>query len=391
LFDKQKLEGIGLLAGGIAHDFNNILVAIMGNASLAQEMVPESSPLASVLGEIVGASERAAHLTRQVLAYSGKGRFVVEPLDMSAMVVDMARLVQPLIPSRVDLRLDLADRLPAVEADAGQMQQVVMNLVINAAEAIGDRQGSVWVRTGVRDVDSRYIQLALQNSDIEPGPCVFLEVRDTGCGMDEATLTRIFDPFFTTKFTGRGLGLAAVAGIVRGHKGAIRVASQPDQGSTFLVLFPALTSPAPAGVATRNLVPADCAGAGIILVVDDERMVLHTARMALERHGYTVREAASGPEAIEALQREKAGVAAVILDLSMPGMSGQEALPLLRQIQPSLRVIVSSGYSQSETLQQFSGQPISGFIQKPYTSARLAESVKAALAAGGDSGDQAPR
>jgi CheY-like chemotaxis protein len=357
----------------------------MGNASLAQEMVPESSPVADVLGEIVGASERAAHLTRQMLAYSGKGRFVVERLDMSAVVADMARLVQPLIPSRVDLRLELAASLPAVEADAGQMQQVVMNLVINAAEAIGDSQGSVWVRTGVRDVDSHYIQLALQNSDIDPGPCVFLEVRDTGCGMDEATLARIFDPFFTTKFTGRGLGLAAVAGIVRGHKGAIRVASQPGVGTTFLVLFPALASPAPAATATRKPAPADCAGTGIILVVDDEQVVLSTARMALERHGYTVREAASGPEAAEVLKREKAGIAAVLLDLSMPGMSGQETLSLLRQIQPSLKVIVSSGYSQTETLRQFSGQPISGFIQKPYTSTRLAESVQAALAGVSDS------
>lgn len=379
LLEKQKLESIGLLAGGIAHDFNNILVGILGNASLAQDMVPEHGTVARLLGEVMNASERAAHLTKQMLAYSGKGRFIIEPVNLSDLVMETTRLLQTSIPNRVALHFELERNLPVVHADAGQMQQVVMNLVLNAAEALGEDAGAISLRTGVRSVDRGFIHQELRDAEIEPGTYVWIDVRDTGCGMDEATLARMFDPFFTTKFTGRGLGLAAVGGILRGHKGAIKVTSAPGKGSSFLVLFPAAAeavSPAgPPHIATE----AELHGAGTVLVVDDEDVVVRTAKMALERHGYTVLEAASGPAAIEILKNEKNRVSAVILDLSMPGMSGQEALPEIRKVRPDVKVIVSSGYNEAETMRLFSGQTLSGFLQKPYTVARLAEKVKAAL------------
>ncbi len=283
LRETQKLESIGLLAGGIAHDFNNLLVGIIGNASLAQDSLPAGSPIQETLGEIVKAGERAAHLTREMLAYSGKGRFIIQPLNLSDAVLDITNLMRSSIPNRVMVSLDLAPALPLVEADPGQMQQLIMNLVLNAAEAIGDKMGVVTVRTGERNIDERNVgQLGF--ADLVPGRYVCLEVRDTGCGMDAETQAKIFDPFFTTKFVGRGLGLAAVSGIVRGHNGAIRVASVPGQGSMFEVLLFATKAAEPA-----QLVPApakiDLRGVGTVLVVDDEDVVLRTAKGALRKAG----------------------------------------------------------------------------------------------------------
>jgi PAS domain S-box-containing protein len=381
LVEKQKLESIGLLAGGIAHDFNNLLVGILGNASIAHDLVPRGGPASAVLNEIVHAGERAAHLTRQMLAYSGKGRFVIEALDLSNLVVEITRLLRPSISKRIRLDLDLAPDLPPVEADAGQMQQVVMNIVLNAAEAIGPDGGWVAVRTGARAVDRQYIEQKLGISEIEPGNFVWLEVRDTGCGMDKNTMERMFDPFFSTKFTGRGLGLAAVSGIVRGHKGAIQVKSSPGGGTTITVWFPA-------GEAMEGALPpvapkaAPRSEAGTVLVIDDEELVLRTAELALRNRGYHVLKAASGTAAIDMLRREREHVSVVVLDLSMPGMSGHEVLPELRQIRPDIPVIVSSGYSEAETMQYFAGQKVSAFIQKPYTAAKLAEQLNAVLSAG---------
>jgi CheY-like chemotaxis protein len=252
-----------------------------------------------------------------------------------------------------------------------------MNLVMNAVEAIGKQVGVVSIRTGKREVDERYILKALDGAEIRPGTYAFLEVRDSGCGMDEKTQARIFDPFFTTKFTGRGLGLAAVAGIIRAHRGAIKVTSKPGEGSTFLVLFPLA-----AAEADRRLVdaaPEEVGSPGTVLVVDDEEVVIRVAKFALERSGFAVLEARSGQEAVEAVRKNAAGISAVILDLTMPGMDGRHVLPELRKIRPDLPVIVSSGHSEEEALSFFDGQEISGFIQKPYRSARLIEKVNQAL------------
>jgi PAS domain S-box-containing protein len=377
LREAQKLESLGLLAGGVAHDFNNLLVGVIGNASLAQEMLPPDHPAAELLDGVIKTGQQAAHLTRQMLAYSGKGKFLLEALNLSALIPEMAGLVRPSISKKIALHLDLEEDLPSVEADRGQLQQVFMNLALNAAEAIGSHEGLITVRTGVQDVDDRYTRLRPEAAALATGKYVCLEVRDTGSGMDDATRARIFDPFFSTKFTGRGLGLAAVAGILRGHKGAILVSSAPGQGSCFTVLFPAAARaaeerPAAAGMAAVR-------GSGVVLVVDDEKLVREMVKKALERYGYTVLLADGGLAAIDLLKRHPADIALVVLDLSMPRMSGEEALPELRKIRPEVKVLVSSGYSESETMTMFKGQRVSGFIQKPYTGAGLAEKVKACL------------
>lgn len=234
---KAKLESLGVLAGGVAHDFNNLLTGILGNASLALDATPAQHPSRLLLEEVMRASERAADLTRQLLAYAGKGRFVMRVVDLSALVREISGLVQTSIPKTVQVRLQLAEDLPGIEADAGQLQQIVMNLVINGAEAIGPEGGTVLVRTGEQTVDEQYIETIAAHADnLRPGQYVMLEVHDTGSGMSSETLAKIFDPFFTTKFTGRGLGLSAVQGIVRAHRGALKVYSQPGQGTTFKVL-----------------------------------------------------------------------------------------------------------------------------------------------------------
>ena len=378
LREAQKLESLGLLAGGVAHDFNNLLVGVIGNASLAQEMLSPGHEAGELLAGVLRAGEQAAHLTRQMLAYAGKGKFLVESLNISALIPDMSVLVRPSIPKRTALQFDLKEELPPVLADRGQVQQVFMNLVLNAAEAIGSREGAIAVRTGLESVNAGYVRRHAEAAGLQPGKYVFLEVRDNGCGMDEATRARIFDPFFTTKFTGRGLGLAAVAGIVRSHKGAIVVTSAPGQGSCFTVLFPSSARPVeePA-VAASQPTPR---GAGVVLIVDDEPIVLQMAKKALERQGYTVLLADGGRTAIEVLRsRPGDDVALVVLDQSMPNMNGEEVLPELRKLRPEIKVVMSSGYSESETMLLMKGQRVSGFIQKPYTAPGLAEKVKACL------------
>ncbi len=374
----QKLESLGLLAGGIAHDFNNLLVGVIGNASLAQRLLPAGHEVAQSLDDIVKSGEKAAHLTRQMLAYAGKGRFVVQPLNLSAVVEEMCGLLRSSISRTIFLRTNLEPDLPAVEADPSQIEQVVMNLVINAAEAIGDKSGLIAIETGVRDLDEEYIERDLEDVGIQPGRYVFLEVRDNGSGMDEATQSRIFDPFFTTKFTGRGLGLAAVAGIVRGHKGAIKVSSTSGKGSSFLVLLPAskcaAAVPAPAQREDEELT-----GSGTVLFVDDEEAVRQLAKKTLERYGYDVLLADSGPAAIAIFQRASNRISLVILDMSMPGMGGRETLPELLKIKPGVEVIISSGYGETETLDLMAEGRASSFIQKPYTIQQLAKKVKATL------------
>ena len=377
LRESQKLESLGLLAGGVAHDFNNLLVGVVGNASLAQEMLPPDHPAADLLTGVLKSGEQAAHLTRQMLAYSGKGKFVVEPLNLSAVIPEMIGLVRPSISKNITLHLDLDEGLPSIAADRGQMQQVFMNLTINAAEAIGSHEGLIAVRTGVEEVDDRFKRLHPETAALAPGQYVFLEVRDTGCGMDDATRARIFDPFFSTKFVGRGLGLAAVDGIMSGHKGAIAVTSAPGQGTCFTVLLPPVASAA--GKPIASVRSAAIHGSGTVLVVDDEPIVLGMAKKALERHGYTVLVANSGAAAIAVAKRHPGEIELVVLDLSMPHMSGEEALPELRKVRPEVKVVVSSGYSESEAMRLFDGQRVSGFIQKPYTSKGLAEKIETSL------------
>jgi PAS domain S-box-containing protein len=374
----QKLESLGVLAGGVAHDFNNLLVGIMGNASLALDNMSESNSDRQLLREVVRASERAADLTSQLLAYAGKGKFRVEPIDLSSLIREIGTLIQTSIPKNVQLRLDLHDSLPSVEADSSQMQQLIMNLIINGAESIGEQHGTVLVQTDVHQVDEHYLRTTGTEQELTPGRYVYLEVRDTGCGMDEETKARIFDPFFSTKFLGRGLGLAAVVGIVRGHKGAIKVYTAPGKGSTFKVLFPAREDQtARAGLAAPQ--DQDLTGAGLVLVVDDEEIVRSAVKSALERYGYSVLAVENGQVATDLFRQVHDRVEMVVLDMTMPVMGGEEALRHLQAIAPEVKVVLSSGFSEVEAVRRFTGKGLAGFIQKPYTAAQLAETIKNCL------------
>ena len=379
LQETQKLESLGLLAGGIAHDFNNLLTGILGNASLAYSDAREDDPIRLRLREVIRASERAAFLTRQMLAYAGKGRFVIETLDMSTLVREISALVRTSISKSVELKLELAPDLPLIEADPAQMQQVVMNLVINGAEAIGeDAGGTVEIRTSLRELNEREATEFFGPGQFSREPYVQLEVSDTGHGMDEATKARIFDPFFTTKFTGRGLGLAAVQGIIKAHGGAIRVHSTPGLGTSFLILLPArprkratASAEQPQGLSIR---PGSAA-----LVIDDEQVVRALAHTVLSGKGMRVWTADNGKAGVELFREHNQELSVVVLDLTMPVMGGEEALALLKQINPNIPVILSSGYDESEAERRFSGLKPARFLQKPYTSERLVQVVAATL------------
>jgi PAS domain S-box-containing protein len=374
----QKLESLGVLAGGVAHDFNNLLTGILGNASLAMESISTHNPIRPLIQDVVDASERAAHLTRQLLAYAGKGRFLIESVDLSEVVREISHLIQTSISKNVQLRLELKDGLPLIHADASQIQQIIMNLVINGAEAIGSRDsGTVLVTTGTQIVDEHYLSTTLtDNQTLPTGLYVVLQVHDTGSGMDEDTLSRIFDPFFTTKFTGRGLGLAAVQGIVRGHRGTLKVYSRPGQGTSFKVLFPA------AEVEARHKIPVSLPHPGkneLILVIDDEEVIRRTAKSMLEQHGYSVIVAVNGKEGVNLFQGLADNVSAVLLDMTMPVMGGEEAFGCLKAIRPNAKIILSSGYNEVEAVRRFTGKGLSGFIQKPYSSFALMEKLKLIL------------
>jgi CheY-like chemotaxis protein len=372
------LESLGLLAGGIAHDFNNLLTGILGNASLGLTELPDSAPMRRYFREIVSASERAADLTRQLLAYAGKGRFVLERIDLSQLVREIEPLIHTSIPRMVDIQLDLAAGLPAVEADPGQIQQLVMKLIVNGAEAIGEgNPGEVAIRTETRDLDAEEIRREFPNDQLTPGSYAGIEVRDTGSGMDEATRNKIFDPFFTTKFQGRGLGLAAVSGIVRAQKGAIRVYASPGQGSSFQVLFPAVA--AQAGDRRPRMAPAETPAGGTILFIDDEEALRRLAQSALERNGWRVLLAQDGAEGVRLFEENRDAITAVILDMTMAVMGGEEALDRMKAIRPGVPVIISTGYGELEAARHFAGKDMAGLLEKPYTVNQLMESIAVVL------------
>jgi len=385
--EAQRLESIGLLAGGIAHDFNNLLTGVMGHISLALDELPQENLSRSYLEYAMRASERAADLTRQLLAYSGKGRFFVEAVNLSAVVRDIGSLLESSIPKKIVLDLQLDPSLPPVEADVTQIQQLVMNMVINGAEAIGeDRPGVVRVVTSLQDVgEDRLREGGFAIDGIAPGKYVAIEVMDTGCGMSEEVKARIFDPFFTTKFTGRGLGMSAALGIVRGHRGAIQVQSEPGEGSFFRILLPL---PEKSGAR-----PTAGRAAGTVLVIDDEEAVRSTASAMLERCGYEVVTAANGRIGLESFCAAPDRFTLILLDLTMPVMGGREVLEAVKRVRPGIPVIASSGYNQDAALQQLPARDVAGFLQKPYTAEMLEAKVREAVEREGDAATrrQAPQ
>jgi PAS domain S-box-containing protein len=372
----QKLESLGVLAGGVAHDFNNLLVAMLGQTSLALAQLPPESPARASVEKAVLAAQRAADLTRQLLAYSGRGQFEIRPLSLNALIRENLHLLAVALPKHVRLKPELAEPLPLIKADAGQMQQVIMNLILNAAEAIGARPGTVAVVTGAQALTAGDERLWQYTGDaLPPGDYATLEVRDDGCGMNAETLARIFDPFFTTKLTGRGLGLAAVLGIVRGHGGGLRVESAVGQGTTFTLFFP-VTEARPAAPPEPEDLDRAALPPGLVLVIDDEEPVRQAAADILALEGLPVVTAPDGDAGLR-LYRERADeVRLVVLDLSMPGRSGEETWRELRRINPDVRVILSSGYSQFEAAHRFVDQGLAGFLQKPYDMEQFIEAIR---------------
>ncbi len=366
----QKLESLGVMAGGIAHDFNNMLMGILGNAELARlDLSPESATI-HYLDHIETAAKRLADLTNQLLAYAGRGRLAVKEVDLSRLVREMGQLLKTVVSKQAAMRFELAPELPAVKADVTQMRQLIMNLITNASDALEDRPGAITISTGTTTVDPAYLAEAFIDEKLPSGLYVHLEVSDTGVGMDQGTRAKIFDPFFTTKFAGRGLGLAAVLGIIRGHRGAIKVYSEPGQGTSVKVLLPASAQAADKGNASRDETPA-MASPATVLLVDDDAMVRGVTRLALERMGCRVLVASDGVEGVEIFGRHLSEVDLVILDLTMPRLSGEEVFGQMRRLSPKVRVLLSSGYNETETTNRFAGKGLAGFIQKPYTPSEL--------------------
>ena len=364
----QKLESIGVLAGGIAHDFNNLLTGILGNASLLLDELPSGSPGFEMAQEIVKASESAADLTRQMLAYAGKGRFVMQLLNLSEQIAANRVLLTRLIPRGIQLEFNLAEDLPSLEADATQLQQIVMNLVINAAEAYGERgKGKVVISTASEPI-------LKGDHDFQPGEYILLSVRDWGSGMAADVRARIFDPFFTTKFAGRGLGLSAVHGILRAHHGHLKLETSPGQGTTFRLYLPAVAQP----VAPReaDLATEATSSGRLILVIDDEVTIRTFAEAALTKLGFEVILADNGQDGVDIVTREKERLAGVVLDLAMPVMDGEEALERIHQIAPQLPILVSTGFNMSSEYERLSRKGATGFLPKPFTLSQLSHALQ---------------
>jgi signal transduction histidine kinase/ABC-type amino acid transport substrate-binding protein/ActR/RegA family two-component response regulator len=374
----QKLESLGVLAGGIAHDFNNLLTAMLGHMNVAQTKLAPESPAMPHLESLERIIHRAADLTRQMLAYSGKGRFVVRSYDLNHVLQEVTHLLEVSIPKKIALRFDLAPDLSSVEADAAQIQQVIMNLVTNAADAIGDREGTIRLSTSTLQLDRAYLDQVFQGQDLAPGSYVALEVSDTGCGMAPEVMERIFEPFFTTKVAGRGLGLSATMGILKGHRAGMRIYSEPGRGTTFKLLFPT-TAARREEEAVQISAPA-LAQKATVLLVDDEEMIREAAAAVLESLGLVVVTAADGLEAVEAVKRTDLKVDVVLMDLTMPHMDGREAFQAIRRIHPDMPVILSSGYNEQESVQAFMGRGLAAFLQKPYTLRSLERTVLEVLA-----------
>ncbi len=374
----QKLESLGLLAGGIAHDFNNLLTSILGNADLALMRLTPESLVRDTIQQIKTSAIRAAELTNQMLAYSGKGQFVVEKIDLSQLVYEIAQLLEVSVSKNAQLKYDFASQLPAIEADPAQIRQIVMNLITNASEAIGKQGGLISIRTGVMKADRQYLTKMFIEEELPEGDYVYLTVSDNGVGMLPSDIEKIFDPFFTTKFAGRGLGLAAVLGIVRGHKGAIKVSSTPGKGTTFRVVFPA-TDWTAVGCSPQESLTSSRQATGTILVIDDEESVLRTTSQMLQHFRFTVVTTIDALEGIRIYRERRHNIAAVLLDMTMPQLDGEAVFREIRRVDPKAKVILMSGYTEQDATSRFVGKGLTGFIQKPFQVRQLISQLLEAL------------
>ncbi len=374
----QKLESLGVMAGGIAHDFNNLLTPILGGTTLALMELPPESPARARIQMIQKAAHRAAALTNQMLAYTGNESLQFEVLDLSRLVEEMGQLLASAVSKKAELLYELAPDLPSVEADAAQLSQVAMNLITNAAESLGDHAGRIAIRTGVVEADRALLEQTLPGENLPEGTYVYFEVVDTGTGMDSETRTRIFDPFFTTKFTGRGLGLAAVLGIVRSHGGAIELDSVPGLGTRFRVLLPR-SARRYSHPKTEETDITSWQGTGTVLVVDDDQGVLEFSTETLESAGLTVLCAHNGREAVRLFAEHADSIRLVLLDRTMPASSGEEAFERIRELRPDVPVVMVSGYATASLNSQLADLGLSGFLHKPFLPTALLAKVRELL------------
>jgi PAS domain S-box-containing protein len=379
LQETQRLESLGVLAGGVAHDFNNLLTAILGNASMARDTVGERGTVSDMLGQIETAANQAAGLCRQMLAYAGRGELLVQPLNLSTVVAESTKLLDMTVGHRAHLELQLDPDLPSIRADTSQLRQIVLNLVHNAAEAISRTDGRITVTTQPVQVDQALIAAARLHTDIPVGPGVALVVSDNGCGMDRDTLEHIFEPFFTTKFTGRGLGLPAVVGIVRSHHALLQVESTPGQGSTFRVIFAA----AETGAETKAAAPAplQLLPNVRVLVVDDEDAVRLVAQRVFERLGLTVEVAVDGRSALALLDHDPNRFSLLLVDMTMPGMDGATTLREMRRRGATGPAIMMSGLSEQQVRAVLGPEHPAEFLAKPFDVAALRAKAEAVLPA----------
>jgi CheY-like chemotaxis protein len=365
------------MAGGIAHDFNNLLAAIIGNIEMGLLELEDRPLVQELLREGLGAANRAAHLTRQMLAYAGRGHFAATDLDLNEIIRSMTELLNATISKKASLILRLADVLPMVEGDAAQFQQIVVNLVTNASEALEDYPGMIVVSTSVRECDAGYLAANRSGNHLPPGRYVVLEVFDSGCGMNEVVQHQLFDPFFTTKFTGRGLGLSAVLGAVRAHNGGILVSSSVSRGTTISVLFPAGS----VGKLSQSKMPAARADdstsaptlSGTVLVADDEAIMRTMVERLLRRAGLRVLLAADGIEAVNLFKRHAHEITFALLDLNMPRLDGVKTLAELRRHRPDIKAVLTSGDSEANLGERSVREGFVACISKPYHAASLIE------------------
>ena len=374
----QKYESLAVLAGGTAHYFNNLLTSVIGNASMALMEMSPSSPERESVESIERVAKNAAALTSQILAYSGRGRFVVKPVNLSQFLKETTQLIKIALSEKVSVNYNLADMIPNIEADPSQIRQLIVNLTTNSNEAIDEAGGSVNISTGSMYCGRDYLKKTYIYEDQPEGQYVYLEISDTGCGMDGDTLKKLFDPFFSTKFTGRGLGMAAVLGIVRGHNGAILTESEPGRGTTVRVLFPAVTESVQV---RRDTTPDDerLKGKETILVVEEEEGVRNLLERSLSRFGYMVVMVKNGMQGVKTLEENPGRIDAVLLDLNLPVMNTSEYIEKMRSLNPEVKIILTSRYSRELAVEQFEGLRLDGFIQKPYTPMIVLEKVREAL------------
>jgi signal transduction histidine kinase/CheY-like chemotaxis protein len=371
----RRSEGLDVLAGGIAHDFNNLLTGIMSNAGTARHKLAVSDNAQQHLREIVQGAKMAAHLTGQLLAYAGKGKFHVQARDLTAEVLEIKELLEASVRGVAKLEFKLGADLPAILADPTQVHQILLNLITNAAES-SERDVLVRVETGVRELDKNDIHELVAGSTLTPGRCVILEVSDNGPGIPAEVLERIFDPYYTTKSTGRGLGLSATLGIVHRHSGGLQVRSRAGEGTSFRVAFPA------SDVLVRPPVehpPTEVTGSGLILIVDDDDYILQAVEVSLQSYGYTVLRANSGATAIQIFQEHSETIDLVFLDMLMPGMSGEEVFRKLAEIRPDVKVLLTTGYAPDEAAQRFNEKGLAGFLRKPYDPDQLVAEIQRIL------------